>query len=159
MAIITARDYTTTTGATITSVNRGPEFIPDYIGGKTGYDDATGYCLIEIGQRGDAQLGLGHDRWRGAGSLVSGSRGSAGLRFRGEVGANRGGSAGRRRTGLCAAGATGPGASRRADDQQLRRPATSLPASRRVPGPYWSRGRPVRWRRPMTTGIAHSTTG
>ena len=56
MAIITARDYTTTTGATITSVNRGPEFIPDYIGGKTGYDDATGYCLIEIGQRDDAQL-------------------------------------------------------------------------------------------------------
>jgi serine-type D-Ala-D-Ala carboxypeptidase (penicillin-binding protein 5/6) len=56
MAIITARDYTTTTGATITSVNRGPEFIPDYIGGKTGYDDATGYCLIEIGQRGDAQI-------------------------------------------------------------------------------------------------------
>jgi D-alanyl-D-alanine carboxypeptidase len=56
MAIITSRDYTTTTGATITSVNRGPEFIPDYIGGKTGYDDATGYCLIEIGQRDDAQL-------------------------------------------------------------------------------------------------------
>jgi D-alanyl-D-alanine carboxypeptidase len=56
MAIITARNYTTTTGATLTSVNRGPEFIPDYIGGKTGYDDATGYCLVEIGQRDDAQL-------------------------------------------------------------------------------------------------------
>jgi D-alanyl-D-alanine carboxypeptidase (penicillin-binding protein 5/6) len=69
MAIITKRTYTTTAGATITSVNRGPEFIPDYIGGKTGYDEATGYCLVEIGKRGDTELvsvtidGVAPDVW------------------------------------------------------------------------------------------------
>jgi D-alanyl-D-alanine carboxypeptidase (penicillin-binding protein 5/6) len=69
MAIISARTYTTTTGDTQTSVNRGPEFIPDYVGGKTGYDDATGYCLVEVGERDDAQLvsvtidGVAPDIW------------------------------------------------------------------------------------------------
>ena len=56
MTIITARNYVTTTGSTLTSVNRGPEFIPSYIGGKTGFDEETGYCLIEIGQEDDARL-------------------------------------------------------------------------------------------------------
>lgn len=69
MAIVSSRTYTTSTGATLTSINRGPEFIPDYVGGKTGYDDDTGYCLIEIGQRDDAQLvsvsidGVAPDVW------------------------------------------------------------------------------------------------
>jgi serine-type D-Ala-D-Ala carboxypeptidase (penicillin-binding protein 5/6) len=69
MAVISTRTYTTSTGIDLTSINRGPEFIPDYIGGKTGYDDATGYCLIEIGQRDDAQLvsvtidGVAPDVW------------------------------------------------------------------------------------------------
>ena len=56
MQIISARDYTTSTGDVLRSVNRGPEFIPDYVGGKTGFDEQTGYCLIEIGKRGDVQL-------------------------------------------------------------------------------------------------------
>jgi D-alanyl-D-alanine carboxypeptidase len=56
MTIITSRTYTDSIGVEHTSVNRGPEFITSYIGGKTGYDDATGWCLIEFGQRDDAQL-------------------------------------------------------------------------------------------------------
>ena len=69
MTIITARNYTDSLGVAHTSVNRGPEFIASYIGGKTGYDDATGWCLIEFGQRGDAQLvsvtidGVAPDIW------------------------------------------------------------------------------------------------
>lgn len=56
MNVITARTYVDSVGNTITSTNRGPEFISSYIGGKTGFDEETGYCLIEIGQAGDVQL-------------------------------------------------------------------------------------------------------
>jgi D-alanyl-D-alanine carboxypeptidase (penicillin-binding protein 5/6) len=67
--VITARTYTTTTGVTIASVNRGPEFMQSYIGGKTGFDEDTGYCLIEIAQREDVRLisvtidGVAPDVW------------------------------------------------------------------------------------------------
>lgn len=69
MALVSARTYTTTNGDEILSINRAPEFIPDHVGGKTGYDDATGFCLVEIGQRGDVQLvsvtidGVAPDIW------------------------------------------------------------------------------------------------
>jgi D-alanyl-D-alanine carboxypeptidase (penicillin-binding protein 5/6) len=69
MAVVSALTFTTSTGVTLATINRGPQFIPDYVGGKTGYDDSTGYCLVEIGQRGDAQLvsvtidGVAPDVW------------------------------------------------------------------------------------------------
>jgi D-alanyl-D-alanine carboxypeptidase len=40
--VMVARSYVTSTGVEIFSINRSPEFIPDQIGGKTGYDNATG---------------------------------------------------------------------------------------------------------------------
>ncbi len=67
--VITTRSFTTSTGAVITSVNRGPEFMASYIGGKTGFDEETGYCLIEIAQRDDVRLvsvtidGVAPDVW------------------------------------------------------------------------------------------------
>ena len=106
MAIITARDYTTTTGATITSVNRGPGVHPRLHRGQDRLRRRDWVLPDRDRPARRRSAGVGYDRWGGAGSLVSGSRGSAGLRFRGEVGANRGGSACRRRTGLRAAGAT-----------------------------------------------------
>ncbi|HRA48747.1 MAG TPA: serine hydrolase [Thermomicrobiales bacterium] len=56
MTIITARTYTDSIGVGHTNVNRGPEFISSYIGGKTGYDDSTGWCLIELGKKNDVLL-------------------------------------------------------------------------------------------------------
>ena len=49
--VLTDASYVTSTGVEIRSTNRGPEFIPDYIGGKTGFDEETGYCLAEVGDR------------------------------------------------------------------------------------------------------------
>ena len=69
MALISARQYTATTGDVSNSINRGWEFIPDLFGGKTGYDDDTGYCLVEVGRRGDVSLisvtidGVAPDIW------------------------------------------------------------------------------------------------
>ena len=51
LRLITNRTYTDSLGIEHTSVNRGPEFITSYIGGKTGYDDDTGWCLIELGKQ------------------------------------------------------------------------------------------------------------
>jgi D-alanyl-D-alanine carboxypeptidase len=56
LRLITTRQYTDSLGIEHISVNRGPEFISTYIGGKTGYDDSTGWCLIELGQQGDTIL-------------------------------------------------------------------------------------------------------
>lgn len=56
LRLITTRQYTDSLGIEHISVNRGPEFISTYIGGKTGYDDDTGWCLIELGQQGDTIL-------------------------------------------------------------------------------------------------------
>ncbi len=56
LRLITNRQYTDSLGVEHISVNRGPEFISTYIGGKTGYDDDTGWCLIELGQQGDTIL-------------------------------------------------------------------------------------------------------
>lgn len=49
--VLTADSYVTSTGVEIRSINRGPEFIADYIGGKTGFDEKTGYCLAEVADR------------------------------------------------------------------------------------------------------------
>lgn len=67
--VITTRTFVTSAGITISSVNRGPEFLASYIGGKTGFDEETGYCLIEIAQREDVRLisvtidGVAPDVW------------------------------------------------------------------------------------------------
>jgi D-alanyl-D-alanine carboxypeptidase (penicillin-binding protein 5/6) len=69
MDVISALEYTTTTGDFVASINRGPQFIPDFVGGKTGFDFDTGYCLVEVGQRGDVQVvsvtidGVAPDIW------------------------------------------------------------------------------------------------
>jgi D-alanyl-D-alanine carboxypeptidase len=69
MEVISALEYTTTTGDYIASINRGPQFIPDYVGGKTGFDNDTGYCLVEVGARNGVQVisvtidGIAPDIW------------------------------------------------------------------------------------------------
>ena len=69
MAIVSAQEYVATTGDVMRSINRSPQFVPDHVGGKTGYDDTTGYCLAELQERGDARLitvtfdGVAPDIW------------------------------------------------------------------------------------------------
>jgi len=69
MDVISALEYTTTTGDYIATINRGPQFIPNYVGGKTGFDNDTGYCLVEVGARSDVQVisvtidGVAPDIW------------------------------------------------------------------------------------------------
>jgi D-alanyl-D-alanine carboxypeptidase len=69
--IIGADFYTTSNGDyTVSNTNRLlMEGYSGLIGGKTGYDDDAGYCLIEVAQRGDATLisvtldGMAPDIW------------------------------------------------------------------------------------------------
>ena len=67
--VMVARSFVTSTGVEIFSINRAPEFIPDQIGGKTGYDNATGYCLAEVAERNGRRMiavtfdGLAPDIW------------------------------------------------------------------------------------------------
>jgi D-alanyl-D-alanine carboxypeptidase len=48
---ISTASYTTANGYTFTNTNKILGTVPDLLGGKTGYDDDAGYCLIEVGQR------------------------------------------------------------------------------------------------------------
>lgn len=67
--VIVARSFVTSAGYEIFSINRAPQFIPDQIGGKTGYDNATGYCLAEVAERDGRRMiavtfdGVAPDVW------------------------------------------------------------------------------------------------
>jgi D-alanyl-D-alanine carboxypeptidase (penicillin-binding protein 5/6) len=50
--LISTAQYTTADGAyTVTNTNKMLNTYPDLIGGKTGYDEDAGYCLIEVARR------------------------------------------------------------------------------------------------------------
>ncbi|CAN5669173.1 hypothetical protein BH09CHL1_BH09CHL1_00220 [soil metagenome] len=51
LEIIGTSAYTTANGYSFTNTNKILGTEPDLIGGKTGYDDDVGYCLIEVAQR------------------------------------------------------------------------------------------------------------
>lgn len=67
--LISTSIYTTSNGYQITNTNRMLNFYPGIIGGKTGYDDDAGYCLIEVATRGDTTMisvtldGVAPDDW------------------------------------------------------------------------------------------------
>ncbi len=68
-AISTTR-YTTSNGAlTITNTNKLLSSYNALIGGKTGYDDDAGWCLVEVAEQGDRQMiavtldGIAPDDW------------------------------------------------------------------------------------------------
>jgi D-alanyl-D-alanine carboxypeptidase len=50
--LISTAEYTTSNGSyPVTNTNKMLNTYPDLIGGKTGYDDDAGYCLIEVARR------------------------------------------------------------------------------------------------------------
>jgi D-alanyl-D-alanine carboxypeptidase len=51
LEIIGTTEYSTANGYYFTNTNKILGSTPNLIGGKTGYDDDAGYCLIEVGQR------------------------------------------------------------------------------------------------------------
>ncbi|CAN5695028.1 hypothetical protein BH23CHL4_BH23CHL4_09490 [soil metagenome] len=68
--IISASTYTTSTGGyTVSNTNKLLNGYSGLVGGKTGYDDDSGYCLIEVATRGDTTLisvtldGVAPDVW------------------------------------------------------------------------------------------------
>lgn len=69
MEIASATQFTVSTGEVMFSINRAPQFIPDHVGGKTGFDFDTGYCLVELQQREGSRLitvtidGVAPDVW------------------------------------------------------------------------------------------------
>ncbi len=57
MDILGERSYTTSNGAiSVTNTNRSLGLFPSVIAGKTGYDWDSGYCLMNVAQRGDVQI-------------------------------------------------------------------------------------------------------
>jgi D-alanyl-D-alanine carboxypeptidase (penicillin-binding protein 5/6) len=69
MELASATQFTVSTGDVMYSINRAPQFIPNHVAGKTGFDNDTGYCLAELQQRGDLRLitvtldGIAPDIW------------------------------------------------------------------------------------------------
>jgi D-alanyl-D-alanine carboxypeptidase (penicillin-binding protein 5/6) len=67
---IGTRSYTTSNGAlTITNTNKLMNSYDALVGGKTGYDDDAGWCLVEVAERGDRRMiavtldGVAPDDW------------------------------------------------------------------------------------------------
>ena len=69
MDVASATEFTVSTGDIMYSINRAPQFIPNHVAGKTGFDNDTGFCLAELQQRGDLRLitvtfdGVAPDIW------------------------------------------------------------------------------------------------
>src|ERR687898_229029 len=69
LEIIGTSSYTTANGYSFTNTNKILGTEPDLIGGKTGYDDDAGYCLIEVAQRNGRTMisvtldGVAPDDW------------------------------------------------------------------------------------------------
>lgn len=67
---IGTRSYTTSNGAlTVTNTNKLMNSYDALVGGKTGYDDDAGWCLIEVAEHGDRRMiavtldGIAPDDW------------------------------------------------------------------------------------------------
>ena len=54
--LISATSYTLHDGRVIYNNNRMLNWYEDLLGGKTGYDDDAGWCLIEVAERGDQRM-------------------------------------------------------------------------------------------------------
>jgi D-alanyl-D-alanine carboxypeptidase (penicillin-binding protein 5/6) len=70
VSLISTELYDTNTGGyEVTNTNKMLNTYPGIIGGKTGYDDDAGYCLIEVAKRGDSTMisvtldGVAPDDW------------------------------------------------------------------------------------------------
>lgn len=69
MELASAEQFTVSNGDIMYSINRAPQFIPNHVAGKTGFDNDTGYCLAELQQVGDTRLitvtldGVAPDIW------------------------------------------------------------------------------------------------
>jgi D-alanyl-D-alanine carboxypeptidase (penicillin-binding protein 5/6) len=69
LEVIGTSSYTTANGYSFTNTNKILGTEPDLIGGKTGYDDDAGYCLIEVAQRNGRTMisvtldGVAPDDW------------------------------------------------------------------------------------------------
>jgi D-alanyl-D-alanine carboxypeptidase len=67
--LISTREYTTDNGYTLRNNNRLLNLYSDIVGGKTGYDWDSGWCLIEVARRGDTTMisvtldGIAPDDW------------------------------------------------------------------------------------------------
>jgi D-alanyl-D-alanine carboxypeptidase (penicillin-binding protein 5/6) len=67
--LISTQEYTTENGYTLRNNNRLLNLYPEIIGGKTGYDWDSGWCLIEVARRGDTTMisvtldGIAPDDW------------------------------------------------------------------------------------------------
>lgn len=56
MRVMGTQRYTTRTGYVLTNTNRTLTTAPSVIGGKTGYDDDAGWCLVQIAQRDNTRI-------------------------------------------------------------------------------------------------------
>jgi D-alanyl-D-alanine carboxypeptidase (penicillin-binding protein 5/6) len=68
--LISTPSYTTSDGSyTVSNTNKMLNTYPGIVGGKTGYDDDAGYCLIEVAQRDGSTMisvtldGVAPDDW------------------------------------------------------------------------------------------------
>ncbi|MCA9832485.1 MAG: D-alanyl-D-alanine carboxypeptidase [Thermomicrobiales bacterium] len=69
LQVMGTKSFTTSNGYTVTNTNKVLTSAPSVIGGKTGYDDDAGYCLVQIAQREDTRIiavtldGIAPDDW------------------------------------------------------------------------------------------------
>lgn len=69
LKVMGTRSYTTSTGYQLTNTNKVLSTAPSVIGGKTGYDDDAGWCLVQIAQRQSTRIiavtldGIAPDDW------------------------------------------------------------------------------------------------
>jgi D-alanyl-D-alanine carboxypeptidase len=69
VSLISTESYSTDNGYTVTNTNKMLNTYQWIVGGKTGYDNDAGYCLIEVASRGDTTMisvtldGVAPDDW------------------------------------------------------------------------------------------------
>ncbi|MCO5217742.1 MAG: serine hydrolase [Thermomicrobiales bacterium] len=69
LKVMGTRSHTTSTGYQLTNTNKVLATAPSVIGGKTGYDDDAGWCLVQIAQRQSTRIiavtldGIAPDDW------------------------------------------------------------------------------------------------
>jgi D-alanyl-D-alanine carboxypeptidase len=69
VTLISSASFTTGNGYTVTNTNKMLNTYEWIVGGKTGYDNDAGYCLIEVARRGDTTMisvtldGVAPDDW------------------------------------------------------------------------------------------------
>lgn len=69
LGVMGTRTFTTNNGYTVTNTNKVLTSSPSVLGGKTGYDDDAGWCLVQIAERNDTRIiavtldGIAPDDW------------------------------------------------------------------------------------------------